>query len=153
MLRTTTTTNYLLGVMRATIFFLWAGTAFAAGASLVEHPDHYVIDTTVAALAAVISTLSGITALAWRVNKVLMETPDKPIVKPWLFACAHVGGSWMAGIAMWLGARINGWGPDTALLLVLVGSFGGAKLLEVWADKYLPIQRILPDVGKPDKEE
>lgn len=144
-------TRYLLGVMRASILMGWATTAIATGITL-STPAPYVIDPLVAMLACVVSTLSAVSALAWRVNDLLVKTPERPLVKPWLFAIAHITGSWMGGMFAFFSARVNNSSPDATLMFVLIMSFAGAKGLEVIAEKWMPVIRP-PSAGGAEHEE
>ena len=69
-------------------------------------------------------------------------------VRPWLFVAAHMGGSWLAGVGALLLGKSNGWDVWTVLLSVLVASFGGAKILEMWAERWFA-NLPLPGEVKP----
>jgi hypothetical protein len=133
-------TRYLLIIMRAVLVVCWASCAAAASIALA-HPG-VPLDPVLVVICGAISTLSGATTLAIRVNTLIMESPEKPLVRPWFFVIAHMLGSWLAGVMAFLGTRINGNGDDTAMLAVLLMSFGGAKVIEKAAEIYLP--KVLP---------
>ena len=87
-----------------------------------------------------------------RINKKLVEAQAAEIpqafVRPWLFVAAHMGGSWLAGVGALLLGKSNGWDVWTVLLSVLVASFGGAKILEMWAERWFA-NLPLPGEVKP----
>lgn len=136
-----TSTRYLLIVLRATLFLCWASTG-AAATIVLGQSQPYVLDPVLAMLSCVISTLSGASALAIRVNTLLLADPNKPMTRPWLFAVAHMLGSWLAGLVAFLSGRINHWDTDNVMLTVLVLSFGGAKVVELLVEKFLPVIRV-----------
>jgi hypothetical protein len=112
----------------------------------VKAPPELSVDPVLVILVCVISTLAGGTSLAIRINNLIMEedqrardqgSEPRPFVRPWLFACAHMGGSWMAGLTGLLLGRANEWGVWTLLLGVLLMSFLGAKAIEMLAERFL----------------
>ena len=124
---------------------MWSSVAAAAIAVATNPQAELALDPLLVILAVVISTLSGGTSLAVRVNNLLMggeEGEPKPLVQPWLFAGAHMGGSWMAGCAAFFMGRANDWGVWTLLLGVLFMSFLGAKGIELAAEKWLSVVRM-----------
>lgn len=138
--------RYVLTALRACLVLAWAGTAAAAGFVLKQTAE-ITLDPLLILLTCVISTLSGVTALAIRTNNLLMADESKPLVRPWLYAAAHMCGSWMAGVAAFLLGRMNTWDAWTSLFGVLMLSFAGAKALETLAEKWLAVIR-LPGVEK-----
>jgi hypothetical protein len=98
------------------------------------------------ALTCVISTLSGATALAWRLNDLMLKEDERvateggerrPFVRPWLFAAAHMSGSWMGGTLAFLMGKGNAWDVWNVLGFVLVMSFLGSKGIEMVAERWL----------------
>lgn len=136
-------TRYLLIILRAVLLMCWVGTAIAG--SVVAFSDHPMaplqIDPVLTLLTCITSTLAGATTLAIRVNNLLMEKDQPPLVRPWLFAISHMLGSWLAGLAAFIAGRVNSWDAWNSLLVVLLMSFAGAKGLEKLAEKYLPVVR------------
>jgi hypothetical protein len=139
-----TSTRYLLAMIHAMVLFMWGGTAAAATLALSDkaHLSALLTDPLVLTIATAIATAAGITTLAMRVNMLLTQSPDQPLVRPWLFAVAHLGGSYLAAVAALLLASMQKFEADTALFGVLLLSFVGAKALEVMAEKYLAVVRI-----------
>ena len=133
-------TRYLLALIRAGVMLAWMPTAALAVVvtSQVQGPV-IVLDWGLVAIAAAISTLTGGTTLAIRVNQRLMAEPDRPLVRPWMFAISHMLGSWVAGVSAFLGAMSREIGVWELLLGVLLASFLGAKFLEMAAEKWLPV--------------
>ena len=83
-----------------------------------------------------ISTLAGITSLVVRLDKELRST-GKPITAPVLFAAVNMLGAWTAAVFAFFVAEGTGMNDWTELGVVLIASFGGARILETAADKYL----------------
>jgi hypothetical protein len=140
------TTRYILMTLRASLYLWWSGTAAAAAVIATREPDALALDPMLIVLSCVISTLSGGTALAIRVNALIVEEQKRareakaqaePFIAPWLFAVAHMGGSWLAGVMAFLLGKSNDWGVWTLLLGVLLMSFAGAKAIEMVAEKWL----------------
>lgn len=131
-------TNYVLRSFMACIWLMWAGAAAAAAAVIQQRPT-FELDLVLLAMGTLLSTLAGATALAIRINNLLMgdtETGEpRPLVKPWLFASAHMGGSWTAGAAGFLWGRSSQWDVWMSLFVVLVFSFAGSKVLEMLAER------------------
>ncbi len=94
---------------------------------------------TVCALVAVLSTLSGLTALAMRIDAELRTSASRVLPRPWLFASAHMLGSWLAGILMFAVGEANNINDWVEIILIILGSFGGAKTIEYMTERYLPV--------------
>lgn len=147
-----TATRYLLILLRSLCAMLWAGSAAAVPVLLADrHISAILTDPLVLTIAGLIATAAGVTTLAMRINTLLAQQDPahpQPLVKPWLFAMAHIGGSYLASIAALLIASIQKLEADSALLLVLVAAFLGSKFLEMVAEKYFPITRLLPPAAR-----
>lgn len=138
-------TRYLLVIIRAMLVLCWA--SCAAAATLALSQPGVPLDPVLLIICGAISTLAGATTLAIRVNKLIMDRPEQPLVRPWFFAIAHMLGSWLAGVVAFLGGRINSSGDDTLMLAVLLMSFLGATGVEKVAEMYLP--KVLPQAKPP----
>lgn len=132
------TTLFLRKVLFGMLAFLWTTTlAFAAGVTL----DQTLSGLTwlVAGLVMLLSTLSGASALLWRVDKELRaKAPGTPLERPWLFVSANMVGSWLAGwLAFIMGEAgdINDWAE---LGGIVMAAFIGARFVEMMAEKYAP---------------
>lgn len=132
-------TRYLQDTLRALLFFLWTPTIAAAGVVAVAGRQALVLDWVLVGVSCVLATMAGATALAIRVNNMLMT--GQPLVRPWLFAAAHMLGSWSAGTAAYLLGEAQQMDIRMLLLMVLLAAFSGAKFLEVLAEKWLPVIR------------
>lgn len=99
-----------------------------------------------------ISTLAGLTSLVVRLDREV-RTTGKPIVAPLLFAAVNMLGAWTAAVFAFFVAEGSGFNDWTELGLVLLCSFGGARVLEKATDKYLDryLGAALPP-GAPKKE-
>lgn len=142
-----TSTRYLLALLNATCWMVWTGTAAAAGLALNERAgvalSPLLKDPLVLAIALAIALAAGFTTLAIRLNMLFSQEPARPLVKPWLFAVAHVGGSFLAAGAALLVASMRQMAADEALLVVLVFAFIGSKVLETLAERYLAVVRVV----------
>jgi len=149
-------THVAMTTLQAFVALAWSVTVAGAyaGVQAARHgSDHALaLDPLLVLLSVVISTLSGATALAWRINDLMLKEDARlrveggerrPFVRPWLFAGAHMGGSWMAGTLAFIAGRINQWDVWTVLATVLVASFVGAKWVEREAEKRLGV--VIPD--------
>lgn len=83
-----------------------------------------------------ISTLAGLTSLVYRLDKEVRHS-GKPMVAPLMFAAVNMLGAWTAAVFAFFVAEGTNLGDWTELGLVLVFSFGGARLLERAVDKYI----------------
>lgn len=145
-----TPTGYLLALMRCCIFFMWSATAAVAvplATRVALSP--LLTDPLVLSIAALIATAAGVTTLFMRINALLSAPNPQPMVRPWSFAVAHIGGSYLAGGLGLLGSSIRGTDADEALLAVLLASFIGAKALEVVAERWLAVVRLSPPANTP----
>lgn len=134
--------KYFSIVLRAMLTLLWVPSLAFAGVVAVVDPGGLEIlnvPLVVVIVNCVFSTLAGGTTLAIRVNAELMNNPDRPLPRPWLFCLAHMLGSWLAGTFFFLVAQHQQAGIWMGFGFVLLGSFGGAKLLELAVEKYLPM--------------
>lgn len=131
---------YLAVLFRALIVLMWTP-AFAFAAVLATTgADNSPLNIPLSMLVATmfISTLSGATTLALRIVSELRADPPKPLVHPWPYCIAHMFGSWLAGTLFFLLGMAQGAGVWLLLAMVLVSSFGGAKVLELAAERWLP---------------
>lgn len=136
------TTRYLRICLRAMLICLWAPTLSTAAALLVVVDGTVAVPVSLLIVTAMLSSLSGATALVIRIDRELRSTPGQPLPRPWLFAASHMLGSWLAGtLAFMVGQqqKVDVW---FALGFVIVASFLGAKFIELMAEKYL--SRVMP---------
>lgn len=83
-----------------------------------------------------ISTLAGITSLVFRLDREIRAT-GKPLTAPILFAAVNMLGAWTAAVFAFFVAEGSGMNDWTELGVVLIASFGGARVLEKATEKYL----------------
>lgn len=83
-----------------------------------------------------ISTLAGLTSLAVRLDREV-RTTGRPIIAPLLFATVNMLGAWTAAAFAFFIAEGTDLGDWTELGLILISSFGGARVLEKAAVNYL----------------
>lgn len=141
------TNKYLSIVIRATLALVWLpALAFAGVVATIAPTNPEVLEVPLIVLVVnlVFSTLAGGTTLAIRINAQLMSSPEMPLPRPWLFCLSHMLGSWLAGSFFFLIAQHNSVGIWMGFGMVLLGSFGGAKLLETAVEKYLPLRGNQP---------
>lgn len=139
------TTKYITVLIRIMLLAAWAPTVAAAGvvASLIPDPLaglSFNVPLAVIVVNFGFSTLAAITTLAIRVNAQLMKAPNEPLPHIWTFCAAHVLGSWLTGAFFFMIGQHQQVGLWLGLGMVLLGSFGGAKLLEMAVEKYLPMR-------------
>ncbi len=97
---------------------------------------------------ALLSTLSGVTALFYRIDRELKRT-GRPLPNPGVFIVAHLGGSWAAGaLAFFAGEGFGAPGLATAASIILM-SFGGAALLERLAERQIRAALGDPPIVQP----
>ena len=105
--------TYIRRVLRALVLIMWAPMpvwaatviADSGAAGLSEFEE---IRWGVLALAFGLSTLSGATALVWRLDRELRAAPDGKLPRLWLFVASNLMGSWLAG-AFALVQVLTGW--------------------------------------------
>ena len=127
---------YLRRALRILVLIMWLPMPVWAATVAIAHPFDG-IDFPVLALAFGLSTLSGATALVWRLDQELRKSPDGKLPRPWLFAASNILGSWTAGVLAWVGAQSQDSGVWLTLALVIAISFGGARAIEVLAERYI----------------
>jgi hypothetical protein len=132
---------YLSRALRILVVLMWLPMPVWAVTVAATHPFH-TIDFPVLALAFGLSTLSGATALVWRIDQELRNAPDGKLPRPWLFATSNILGSWTAGTLAWVAAQSQGAGVWLTLAVVIAISFGGARAIEALAERY--INKIAP---------
>ncbi len=134
--------RYLTILLKLVLLLCWPPTAFAAVTILATLEEQ---GWAVFGVLLFISTLTGLTALAIRLDKELRET-GKALQHPWIFVCSHMLASWTGAMLAFFLAESLGMNDWTELMLVLAFSFGGVKALEKVVenliDKYIP-----PKVG------
>lgn len=142
--------RYAIAALWATILLLWSGAALAAAITMPSAKDLHALDLWLVIYSAVVSTLSGGTALAWRINKMLLEADSNggKFTRPWLFAVAHMGGSWMAGAGMLFLGGASQWDIQYLLFAVLVASFSGAAFVEKLGEKMLADVTLVPGAAR-----
>lgn len=134
--------SYLIRLQHAVLLFMWAPTLGFAAVALERGGEVASISWALAGVAMLLSTLSGITALLWRVERELREAPDKPLLRPWLFASSHMACSWLAGslaFALSEAQNLNEWWE---LAAVIAASFAGATFVQAAAERIL--SKLLP---------
>jgi uncharacterized membrane protein YfcA len=127
--------EYLSRALRILVVLMWLPMPVWAAAIATAHPFDQ-IDFSVLALAFGLSTLSGATALVWRLDQELRNAPDGKLPRPWLFAASNIFGSWTAGTLAWVAAQGQDAGVWLTLASVIAVSFGGARVLEKVSEKY-----------------
>lgn len=138
--------NTLAAVLRFAkygLFLLWPTSTYAAVTILntLEGLTWGIIG-----ILFFISSLAGITSLVVRLDREIRRT-GKPITAPMLFAAVNMLGAWTAAVFAFFvaeGTSMNDW---TELGIILLASFGGARVLEKATDKYL--ERYLGGVPTP----
>lgn len=97
-----------------------------------------------------ISSLAGITSLVVRLDREIRRT-GRPVKAPLLFAAVNMLGSWTAAVFAFFVAEGSSMQDWTELGLILIASFGGARVLEKATDKYLEryLGAALPISTKP----
>ena len=138
------TNRFLIVCLRVMLVLLWAPAALAATVLVLD--GTVSIPLAMMVLSTLIASLSGATALVLRIDSQLRASADAKLPRPWLFASAHMLGSWLAGtlgFIMTQKAQSDVW---MTLGVVLVASFLGAKFIEAAAEKYLarPLQEEKP---------
>lgn len=133
----TVSVQYLRAVMHALLVILWTPAVVYAGTSSLQHTIDTVSGSLILVL-ALLSSLSGATALVMRIDKQLRVAPDARLPLPWLFAASHMLGSYMAtALAFMLiegSGMLTGWHE---LAFITTASFMGAKFIELVVEKFL----------------
>ena len=88
-------------------------------------------------VAAFVSTLFGVTSLAYRIDRALSAAPDKPLPHLWVTCVANMLGSWSAGCLGFFLSQGQDWNIWLGLACVSAMSFSGAKAVEAVSDKLL----------------
>lgn len=142
-------TSYLASILKAVAFFMWTPAAVFAAALYTTGGTQSELNVPPVLLiaSAFLATLAAATTLCKRVLDEYKANdaagqPDKPLVRPWLFAVSHMLGSWLAGAGFFLVGMSQGVNVWMLLAMVLVASFGGAVVVERMAENWLP--KILP---------
>lgn len=133
---------YLSRALRILVLIMWLPMPVWAAAVLAPGHPFDAIDFPVLALAFGLSTLSGATALVWRLDQELRKAPDGILPRPWLFAASNILGSWTAGALAWVSAQGQDVGVWPTLAMVIAISFGGARAIELLAERY--INKVVP---------
>ncbi len=127
--------RFLLRAVRTLLLLLLLPTA-AMAAQLTFDQAMRSITSLEWLLIFVLSTLTGGLTLTMRfsayVNSFPVDKQVPPMRAPWMLSCAHMLGSWLAGLLGFFMASRGGLGGLDIALLVLLSAFGGAKTLE-WA--------------------
>lgn len=133
--------TYISRCLRTLIAIIWLPVP-AWAASVIAVNPLTEIDWSLLALAFGLSTLSGATALVWRLDSELRKSADGLLPRPWLFAASNLMGSWTAGSLAWITSQGQASSVWATLAAVIVLSFGGARLIELLAERY--INKIAP---------
>lgn len=133
--------TYVRRALRGLLLIMWAPMPVWAASMLADGggglTEFENIRWSVLALAFGLSTLSGATALVWRLDQELRKSPDGKLPRPWLFSASNIMGSWLAGIFAWISSQSQNAGVWPTLVLVILLSFIGARAIETIAEKYL----------------
>ena len=128
----------------AFVALLWAPFVVLAATPLASSSEVLLaIPPILAVFTLFISTLSGATALATRIDRELSAAPDKPLKRLWLTCTANMLGSWSAGCLGFFLAQSRELDVWLGLAVVFAFSFSGAKAIEYASDKLMG--RVLPD--------
>jgi hypothetical protein len=130
--------SYLFWSMLAMV---WVPTlAFAGVVAVTPAGEVLNVPAVIVVVNLILSTLAGVTTLAIRINAQLFAAPESKLPRPLLFCTAHMMGSWLAGTSVFLLSQHLQVGIWMGFMQVLLASFGGAKVLEMLAEKYLPMR-------------
>lgn len=127
---------YLRRALRLLVVMIWLPVPVWAASVVSGGHTFEQIDFAVLSLAFGLSTLSGATALVWRIDQELRKAPDGKLPRPWLFAASNILGSWTAGTLAWVASQGQDAGVWITLAAVIAVSFGGARALEKLSEKY-----------------
>lgn len=113
--------------------------SIAWAASIVIDVDKGItVPLSLVIISTIICTLSGATSLVFRLNKELRVDPPKPLTYPWLFCWAHMLGSWLAGTTgFFIGQASSYFDVWMRLVVIILMSFGGAKVIEKMAERFI----------------
>ncbi|WP_395055178.1 hypothetical protein [Polaromonas sp.] len=128
---------YLRIVLRVMLLALWAPSLAIAASVITLNQTLGEVTFLVVGVVGVLSTLAGATALILRIDKELRDQPAAALPRPYLFASAHMLGSWLAGALAFITAEAQDMNDWSELGLIVVASFSGARFIEVLAEKYL----------------
>lgn len=135
--------NYLISALHALVLFIWPpGVVMAASVMREGVAD---VSLALAGVALMLSTLSGITALLWRLERELRAQPSHSLPRPWLLVGSHMACSWLAGalaFALCEAQSLNEWLEVAA---VIAASFSGATFVQSAAERLLG--KLLPPVS------
>lgn len=121
----------MLALVLALLLLLLAAAAHAApfGTGLKDLPTSSWV------LTLVISTLAGALALLNRIREELRV--NGALRWGGLFVSAHMLGSWLAGLLVFLLSISLGWSEAATAIAIIAASFGGAVFIEKMAVKWL----------------
>jgi hypothetical protein len=141
----------LRAALWSVLVMIWAPIALLLAVPVVAHAAA-VVETAqfalnlspglLVAFSILLSSLSGATALLYRIDKQLRAEPDKPLPRALLTCASHMAGSWVAGTLAFIGAqRIDSdyWGVFAS---VICASFVGAVYIEKAAERFLPTPTV-----------
>lgn len=137
--------RYVLVLLRAMVVLMWAPVALAA-VTAVRAGRTLEVDGGLLLWSVILSTLSGATALAWRINHLLMTEPERPLVRPWLFGTVNMLGSWVAASLAFIAGRAGEFDVWYSLAMIVIAAWAGAKGLDTLAERYIATVR-LPGTG------
>lgn len=133
----TITVNYLRAVMHAMLALMWTPALVFAGTVTLQTAIDGVTGQ-VLVLVGALSSLSGATALARRIDRELRAVPGAALPRPYLFCASHMLGSWLGGAIGFMTCEgagvITGWGE---MVFICITSFSGATFVEMLVEKYL----------------
>ena len=132
--------TYVRRALRALVLLMWAPMPVWAATLAMQDgglSEFQNVSWGVLALAFGLSTLSGATALVWRLDKELRAAPDGKLPRLWLFVASNIMGSWLAGAFAWIGAMAIDRDVWATLSVVILLSFGGARAIEALSEKYI----------------
>ena len=130
-------TPYLTSMLHAVLFFMWTPGLAMAAAVASSQSDIGSVSWVLACVAILLSTLSGITALLYRVERELRAAPDQPLMRPWLLAISHMACSWSAGALAFLIGEAQDMSDWYELAGVIAASFMGATFIQAAAEKWI----------------
>ena len=126
--------SYLRVAMRCMLIALWMP-ALAFASSITIDKTLQGITLTTLSVVFVLSSLSGATALLQRIDRELRESKTDQLLRPALFASAHMLGSWLAGCLAFVMAEAADANDWAELSIIICASFAGAKFIESVSEK------------------